>query len=560
MMNDANIDHLMQITLPRANWPGSGLGGGRDDRPVFDDHLAQASAPRGPVEPPRPPEPRTPKNTPPSGNLPSRGEATRPEVEENSEATAPAPSPNSAAEDDNTGSEEASGDASATEQSPENVAEADHSSEETDGEAASEDDGDHENDDELAQQIELAEAAAAATLEVAPKSQTAAADPAGSEQPAETVEKVIQTTNVQQKSDDPQPTKSVDNPVIRENAQQVVTPPVKQGAEIAAHIDKTAVEPRKPTDAAHRTTKTPDAVTSQIAKSDRPTTTSKRQRSANQETEPADKHNGQRNADESQKAETAPQGDRPAAKTEKGADEARESIIPKVGPDRQPGRSDTNNSAAKSPAVPVANVTQDTAKDPAKSETTDESVGPKGVHGTRSDAQVHPLARLQRGNTFAARGSRDAKNEDVPRVDATRFVSRVAKAIHTAQERGGTLQLRLSPPELGAMRLELLVQDGVLAAKLETETPAARRVLLDHLPVLRERLAEQNIRIERFDVDVRQENNGHSPPGAQEQQQRQQHGSPHRQPTRQAVPAAETISATPAIAGPMTDTQINLVA
>ena len=205
-------------------------------------------------------------------------------------------------------------------------------------------------------------------------------------------------------------------------------------------------------------------------------------------------------------------------------------------------------------------MTPDTAKDPAKPETTDESVGPKALQSTGGDASVHPLARLNRGNTFAARSTRDAKHDEVPRVDAARFVSRVAKAIHTAQERGGTLQLRLSPPELGAVRIELLVQDGVLAATLETETPAARRVLLDHLPVLRDRLAEQNIRIERFDVDVRQEGNGHSPPSAQEQQQRQQHGSPHRQPTRQAVPAAETISATPAIAGPMTDTQINLVA
>ena len=118
---------------------------------------------------------------------------------------------------------------------------------------------------------------------------------------------------------------------------------MEQGAEIAAHVDSTTVVHRKQTDAAHRTTKTADAVTSQIAKSDRPTTTSKRQRSANQETESADNHNSQVNADESQKTETATQADRSAAKSEKGADEPRESTNSKVGTERQPLRSDTTN-------------------------------------------------------------------------------------------------------------------------------------------------------------------------------------------------------------------------
>lgn len=94
---------------------------------------------------------------------------------------------------------------------------------------------------------------------------------------------------------------------------------------------------------------------------------------------------------------------------------------------------------------------------------------------------------------------------EASRVDAARFVGRVTRAFHFAQERGGTLQLRLSPPELGSLRLELTVKEGVLSASLEAETPAARRLLLDHLPVLRDRLAEQNIRVERFDVDIRRD-------------------------------------------------------
>jgi flagellar hook-length control protein FliK len=84
----------------------------------------------------------------------------------------------------------------------------------------------------------------------------------------------------------------------------------------------------------------------------------------------------------------------------------------------------------------------------------------------------------------------------------------VAKAFQMAQERDGKLHLRLSPPELGSLRLELSVKEGVMTATLEAETTAARKVLLDHLPALRDRLAEQNIRIERFDVDVRRDDGG----------------------------------------------------
>ncbi|MEM9185660.1 MAG: flagellar hook-length control protein FliK [Planctomycetota bacterium] len=93
-------------------------------------------------------------------------------------------------------------------------------------------------------------------------------------------------------------------------------------------------------------------------------------------------------------------------------------------------------------------------------------------------------------------------------VDRGRFVSRVANAFRVAQQRDGEIQLRLSPPQLGSLKITLTVQDGALAANLEAESPAARGVLLDNLPALRERLAEQEIRVEKFDVNVRDEGGG----------------------------------------------------
>jgi flagellar hook-length control protein FliK len=151
----------------------------------------------------------------------------------------------------------------------------------------------------------------------------------------------------------------------------------------------------------------------------------------------------------------------------------------------------------------------------------------------------------------------------LPRVDAARFVGRVAKAVQTAQDRGGLVQLRLSPPELGSLRLELFMQNGIMTAAVETETPAARQVLLDHLPALRERLAEQNIRIERFDVDVRQENSGgQADPRAQQEQRQHQPQQPNSRHAagRAAATQPPTTGEAPHVLTRLTNSELNLLA
>jgi flagellar hook-length control protein FliK len=111
--------------------------------------------------------------------------------------------------------------------------------------------------------------------------------------------------------------------------------------------------------------------------------------------------------------------------------------------------------------------------------------------------------------TTAAREERiygaSDRSEGLTEAERVRFVQRVARAFHSMSDDGGEVRLRLSPPELGSLRVEVSVRDGVLSARLEAETSSARNLLLDNLPALRERLAEQNIKVERFEVDVRDE-------------------------------------------------------
>jgi flagellar hook-length control protein FliK len=111
-------------------------------------------------------------------------------------------------------------------------------------------------------------------------------------------------------------------------------------------------------------------------------------------------------------------------------------------------------------------------------------------------------------------------------IDTTRLLSRVARAFAAAQERDGEVRLRLSPPELGALRLDIRIQDGALVANLQTETDAARVAILENLPALRERLAEQGVRIERFDVDLMQRQSNGTSSGMPNQSDGRQHDAP----------------------------------
>jgi flagellar hook-length control protein FliK len=120
-------------------------------------------------------------------------------------------------------------------------------------------------------------------------------------------------------------------------------------------------------------------------------------------------------------------------------------------------------------------------------------------------ARIDAAARTPQGAGATVRPAAAGGGEgttNLSQVERTRLVQRVAKAVQTAHDRGGELKIRLSPPELGSMKLEVRLHEGVMSARIETETREAQRVLNENLLVLRERLAEQNIKVERFDVDV----------------------------------------------------------
>ncbi|TWU27804.1 flagellar hook-length control protein FliK [Bythopirellula polymerisocia] len=162
----------------------------------------------------------------------------------------------------------------------------------------------------------------------------------------------------------------------------------------------------------------------------------------------------------------------------------------------------------------------DAATDLGQLATDNSSPGPASSGGPSSSSAtaVQITSSATQARTEASQ-SHSRTEPAVTTVDRGRFVQRVANAFRTAQQDNGEIQLRLSPPELGSLKIEIAVRSGVLTAKLEAETADARRVLLDNLPALRQRLAEQEIRIEKFEVDIRRDG-GQGQSGTEDRQSR----------------------------------------
>jgi flagellar hook-length control protein FliK len=123
-----------------------------------------------------------------------------------------------------------------------------------------------------------------------------------------------------------------------------------------------------------------------------------------------------------------------------------------------------------------------------------------------------PAARAVAASSRRAPAETQASN--LSQAERVRFIQRVSRAFQTIGENGGHLRLRLSPPELGSLRLDVTVRDGVLSARLEAETVDARDLLVDNLSQLRERLTDLGIKVERFDVDLMNTSAGDAREGA----------------------------------------------
>lgn len=183
-------------------------------------------------------------------------------------------------------------------------------------------------------------------------------------------------------------------------------------------------------------------------------------------------------------------------------------------------RSDPATAAANAPAAEAAASGPPTADAPSAAPSDDaanvETSTPQSAAagpvvasaGQRENSAVtdvaHPrglMSRLGHGRGSQAIRPGDGSNAEAE-VQRVRLVQRVARAFQTLGDSGGEVRLRLSPPSLGSIRLEVTLQAGVMSARIETETASAKALIVDNLPALRERLATHDIKVAQFDVEL----------------------------------------------------------
>ena len=121
--------------------------------------------------------------------------------------------------------------------------------------------------------------------------------------------------------------------------------------------------------------------------------------------------------------------------------------------------------------------------------------------------------------------------ESASRVQA--LVDRVAEAVETASRQQSTrpLRIRLDPPELGVLSIEVHNQGGQVSARLQVESSAAQRLLLEHLPQLQDALTQQTGGTTQVEVQRGEPSNSDSQQHgfAQDQSNSRQQQERHRQ-------------------------------
>lgn len=88
---------------------------------------------------------------------------------------------------------------------------------------------------------------------------------------------------------------------------------------------------------------------------------------------------------------------------------------------------------------------------------------------------------------------------------------------------GGAMQIRLDPPELGALQVMVEMRDGVMNATFQTSNEEATRLLSHSLNQLKHVLESQGVTVERLQVQQAPKNESSN--AGDEQKQQQQNGS-----------------------------------
>lgn len=142
----------------------------------------------------------------------------------------------------------------------------------------------------------------------------------------------------------------------------------------------------------------------------------------------------------------------------------------------------------------------------------------------QSEVSTPPISATRRGDSSAgAARMLDLRSTGKSGPSENPTLERVRIAIAKLQAKGGgTAKIVLHPPRLGTVKIHVQTRDGVVWARFEPESMAARHVLVQNQDVLRDALGRQGLELGGFEVSTggpeAKDGEDFAQPGAQAEQ------------------------------------------
>lgn len=143
----------------------------------------------------------------------------------------------------------------------------------------------------------------------------------------------------------------------------------------------------------------------------------------------------------------------------------------------------------------------------------------EGASGaSRQDAPAQPVQHASAQEprpTGDARASQAQQPQPAPSAPSPQHEQAAVLAANRGldvalKQQGGSVQMRLSPESLGALRVELQIARGAVAATLQASTPEARDLLSRNIDALRSALEAKGLSVERLSITLAPASHGGS--------------------------------------------------
>ena len=116
--------------------------------------------------------------------------------------------------------------------------------------------------------------------------------------------------------------------------------------------------------------------------------------------------------------------------------------------------------------------------------------GEAQVTSTNASSQVTPNTQAQDNNT---------------QLNTARIERGLQNAV---QQKGGAVTLRLTPPEMGTVRIQLQMHNGTVTAQFHAESESTRTLLSQQMSQLRSSLEQQGLTVDRLGVQTMNQTSG----------------------------------------------------